>query len=404
MSSAETRIIDHPWRLATHGARWVLAFCTLFGLAAGASAAPASAVDRLVHDVCGKRVVLLGEDNWHAGGRTLEVKAQIVQRLIDHCGFSAVLWEGQIYDFLDFERAVTEKRATREQLLDAIGGLWSTSAEIDPLVDYLLNAARRGRVRVAGIDPNVVGATARYTDERLPVDLSAALPEPRRSECRATLHQWRYNEDADPAPARARTGACVTEIEQALAQRAPDARTSELKQMAHNVAVAIALGDDWAPRDRAMYENFLWQRARSPKNAKIIVWCATVHALPRQEADGRARLGFFVRQLLGKESAVIGFSAAAGSHGRGTIKALAPAAPESLEARALAGSDADVYLDKAALQRFGSIEARARSYQQPETLAWGGLLDGLLVLREERPQHVVRRAQPQQPPFAAAAP
>lgn len=80
-------------------------------------------LDRLVKDVCGKQVVLLGEDANHGAGRTLELKVELVERLIQECGFSGVFFESQVYDFVDLQRAIDSKNATPEQLADAIGGL-----------------------------------------------------------------------------------------------------------------------------------------------------------------------------------------------------------------------------------------------------------------------------------------
>jgi erythromycin esterase-like protein len=53
-------------------------------------------LDRVVRDVCDKEVVLLGEDATHGGGKTLEIKVELITRLIDRCDFSAVAFESQI--------------------------------------------------------------------------------------------------------------------------------------------------------------------------------------------------------------------------------------------------------------------------------------------------------------------
>lgn len=94
-------------------------------------------IDRLVRDVCTKEVVMLGEDSGHGGGRTLEVKTEVLRRLVATCGFGAVVFESQLYDFLDHERAVVAGESTREQLANAIGGLWSYAIQSDGLVAFL---------------------------------------------------------------------------------------------------------------------------------------------------------------------------------------------------------------------------------------------------------------------------
>ena len=110
-------------------------------------------------------MVLLGEDSSHGSGATLEAKVAIVERLIEECHFSAVFFESQAYDFLDLELALAARTATPEQLADAIGGLWSTTREIDPLVSFLYQAAA-WLARQAGTDlVEIPGAHMAYLTE-----------------------------------------------------------------------------------------------------------------------------------------------------------------------------------------------------------------------------------------------
>ena len=76
-------------------------------------------IDRLVHDLCAKSVVMLGEDAHHAGGATVEVKSKIVLALIDRCGFDTVAFESGFYDFVDFER---ERSSRRRAFLACVWG------------------------------------------------------------------------------------------------------------------------------------------------------------------------------------------------------------------------------------------------------------------------------------------
>src|SRR5690606_35852438 len=94
-----------PWRAAALAC--LVASCAVPGIASAATA-----LDRLVADTCDKQVVLLGEDSHHGSGGTMEVKTTIVRRLVDECGFSGVLFESQVYDFLDLERAFARGDAT----------------------------------------------------------------------------------------------------------------------------------------------------------------------------------------------------------------------------------------------------------------------------------------------------
>jgi erythromycin esterase-like protein len=223
-----------------------------------------------VRDVCGRQVLLLGEDANHGSGATLALKVELVKRLVNECHNSAVLFESQVYDFIDLEHAIAARTATPALERDAIGG------------------------------------------------------------------------------------------------------------EAFNV------------RDRAMFENLRWHLGRLPKDAKVIVWCATVHAAKGAIANGtNVPLGALVHDAFGDRAFVVGFSALTGSVGRPWRPAtpLDAASPSSLEGRAMAEFRGDIrYLDRQQLSAFGEVVGRALNYRRPEPANWAALLDGLVVLREERPQ------------------
>lgn len=385
--------------------------CSATGAAAGTSPAAAKSpeLDRLVGDVCAKPVVLLGEDASHASARTLELKVELVQRLVEECGFSAVFFESQIYDFLDLARAFEAKTATPERLADAIGGLWSTTREIDPLIAFLYQRGAAGKVALGGLDPRLGEATALYAQRRLPAELASALREPRRGECAASIARnatWQYD-DAHPygPAAEAELAACAREIRAATAQGKSAASRSEAEWVSANFSRYREINADgganaWERRDRAMFENFEWLRARLPKPAKVIVWCATVHAAKRLPADSRRRnpLGSYIHQALGDQAAAIGFTALSGRVGQmGKPPLELATASDSLEQRTLAGSQDELrYLDRKQLAALGAVPAHPLDYSRAQTADWSGVLDGLIVLREERPLERVRPPKPQQ--------
>jgi erythromycin esterase-like protein len=152
-------------------------------LRGGLDADSSAQLDELVKDVCSKSVVMLGEESHHGGGRTLEVKIEIVHRLIERCEFDAVYFESGGYEFFDLDRRLAAGESAPEQLADAIGGLWSVSNAVDPLVDYLYDRAAGGRIRLAGIDAQIGNATSGYEARALPHDLTQTLDEPARSTC-----------------------------------------------------------------------------------------------------------------------------------------------------------------------------------------------------------------------------
>ena len=131
-----------------------------------ATATAATPLDRVVRDVCNERVVLLGEDSHHGGGGTLAAKTALVSRLIDECGFSAVVFEASLAEFVDLSRAFAAGKASPAYVADAIGGLWSVAEESDPLISALFERALRKHVVLAGLDGQI-GATNLYAQTGL---------------------------------------------------------------------------------------------------------------------------------------------------------------------------------------------------------------------------------------------
>lgn len=355
-------------------------------------------IERLVRDLCDKELVLLGEDASHGSGHTFEIKTRIVQRLIERCGFGAVAFESQVYDFLDFRRSLVEGAPTREGLRNAIGGLWMRAAEGEPLLDTLFDAAVAGRVQLGGLDPQVGGAMGLFARTQLAERLAGVLAGPRRAVCADALgrhNDWRYDKaHAFDEAARRELSACAADIQAAVAA-GPYADSGELVTMARSYLryVEMAIGGDPDARDRGMFENLQWYRAHVFKGAKTVVWCATSHAVKRVAEDARMQhpLGVRVHAGEGDRAAAIGFSALGGTWGnpggKGAPNALAMAAPGSLEAAAFEGRNAHalVYMDAARLAELGTVSARAVNYRNSTVAPWGAWLDGIIVLREERP-------------------
>lgn len=373
--------------------------------AAAAAAAGDAAIDRLVADTCGKRLVLLGEERHHGSGATVAAKGEVARRLVERCGFSVVLFEGQIYDFLALGHAFRAGDATPGMLSDAIGGLWSPTADFQPFEDFLFERARDGRVLVGGVDPQLGGASQRYSQDRLANDLFRRLEEPVRGRCAArlsTLANWRFD-DATPYDGDFRHGLreCLAQLDAAIGPAAGGGAmddAAESRVMSASLAAFLDMPDgDAATRDRAMAGNVLWYLQRLSRGAKAIVWTASVHAatapLATATGDSRDTMGTRLRQALGRDVAAIGFVAASGSygsHGRGPYP-VAPAAPPLLEARedfSVAGTPG-LYLDRDALATAGRVPSRVLDYAHPQAADWATLFDGVLVLRGEHPMRTL---------------
>lgn len=372
------------------------------GEGAGVDAAPGHPLDRVVRDVCSKQIVVLGEDSNHGSGETIAIKAVLVRRLVEECGFPLVVFEGSFHEFLALEKRYAAGTATPQHLADAIGGLWSTTAEIDPLVTYLHDAATNQRLRIAGVDLQVAGATQRTTQKNLASWLTSPLAGARRAACHDAFDRlavWRYD-DASPydASERARLQACVDDATQAIAA---GKGAEEARVMLDNMSSYLAMsdGNQFGIRDRRMFENLRWHLARTSPAPRAIVWTATVHAVRRSANGGAAPLGAYLHEALGDGMAAIGFSALAGAYAGLSMpqQDLLPADKESLESKAFGASTDDLaYVDHDTLRGMGRLPGRALDYSESTAEPWSDMLDGLIVLRTERPPHRIRPARPQQ--------
>jgi erythromycin esterase-like protein len=365
-------------------------------------------LDRLVRDVCHKQIVLLGEDANHGGGRTFEIKIEIVKRLVSRCGFGAVLFESQIYDVLDVEHAIADKTATPMQLASAIGALWARAEESKPLIDFLYREAMAGRVRIAGIDPQVGGVMGEYSRRRLGGVLTESLAGAHREACRReidTHNGWQYD-DAHPFDdaAQRRLRGCIDEIRAALVAQDTGVASNDASETAAMVAaysryLDMALGGDGNMRDLGMYENIQWHRGRLPAGTKLIVWCATVHAAKALHglATDMTSMGRHVHAAYDKRAAVIGFTALSGwfvnPGAGGERNVLQPAETGALENVVLADGDAGLrYVDHKRLRRLGTIVSRPINYRKQHAAPWADVLDGMIVLRGERAVTPIRRS------------
>jgi erythromycin esterase-like protein len=371
------------------------------------------AIDQVIAHACKKPLVLLGEDGHHGSGKTLRIKSLLVQRLVEECGFTAVFFESQVYDFIALDHAVERKTATREELADAIGGLWSLAAESDSLVDYLYPAMMTRRVKLAGLDPQLGGATQYFSQTQLPGILTTYLPNNAdlgvfsATQCQQELQRhtaWQYD-DSHPYDdnAKQQLRDCIGQIQTNIALLPVSNQTIEDAFMTANFAryLQFSTASNRAQRDRGMYDNLLWHLAKLPANSKVIVWCATVHAVKLASIDTRPRtMGHYVGQKFGKNAFVLGFSALTGEYlaGRKAVR-LSKAPTTTLEALAFAehNSAGELrYLNHAQLISNPMAKARAIDLSQLQAGPWAQLIDGLLVLREEHVPHIVREAKPQQ--------
>lgn len=372
-----------------------IAHATMLG-AQGPAPAEQAAAARVADAVCDKRVVLLGELPEHGEARGEGVKARIVQQLVSRCGFRAVLFESGTYDFIGLERSIAAKpRAPKDSLelalARAIGGLWWTR-ELSEWRRWLLDEAVAGRLTLGGIDDQV-SATAAYAKATLPELVAAAAPPSRAAECRAAVIRyltWGYT-DAQPYDGREQSR--LAECSRLAADRAPAGQRSADAIMLDDLASFFARENGAAnrttsaaaDRDDVMARHVAAWIARLPRDAKVVVWTASVHA-----SRVAPSMGSHLAAQLGDQLAAVGFTALDGQWGRSgrEPQALASLPAASLEARSLAkvgkGEATDwVYLDRRALRSLG--KAPSRILGKITDADWSSAFDGVLVIRTETP-------------------
>jgi erythromycin esterase-like protein len=374
----------------------------------GHDARDAQVVDRVVHDLCGKRVALLGESPTHGFGEVLQLKTTIVRRLLEECHFNAFFIESGAYDFLKIQQTLKAGRPVDQAAIKAaIGGLWA-HREVEPLIPVLVERAQRGVLVLGGLDDQLGRGT--YAQQRMPSDLVQALRTGDRERCLGILQRhtlWQYDDAAPYGPNdRSLILGCLDKVDRSLAA-AHDSIGNEYelemiknlrRTLARDFREDAAAGVDhdarnFNDRDRSMYTNFEWLVSRLPSRSKVIVWTATTHAAKTLRGvagqDQRVSLGSYIRRRFGSEAFVLGFSAYRGTYAmaRQPARPIAAAPDNSLEGRLFAHGEVETrYLGAKQLEALGTIPGRLLGTDFT-TANWSGIVDGVVVFREEHPPH-----------------
>jgi len=371
--------------------------------------------DLVVHDLCGKNVALLGESPLHSFGKTLKFKVAVVRRLVDECHYNAFFIESPAYDFIHIQRNLRSRQNVTDSMISAaIGGLWANQ-EVQSLIPFLTNKVNSGTLTLGGLDYQLGAGT--WAQHEMPANLMQYLQGDERSRCVAVLQRntlWQYTDAAPYGPAdKAKIVGCLDEIEEHISQPGdglalwPEGDRTMVDSLKRNFARNFTEDDftksdqnlKWMnDRDRSMYLNFQWLLSRLPQRSKVIVWAATVHTAKYLSAldgfTGRIPLGSYIRQDFGDRAFSLGFSAYTGSYAftHQPIRKLTVAPESSLEGQSFVNRSSDtVYLSRKELRKLGPIPARPLGTPFTTTL-WDGVLDGLVIFREERaPEYVQPR-------------
>jgi erythromycin esterase-like protein len=360
-------------------------------------------VEQVVHDLCDKRVALLSEPNAHAFGKTLAFKVEVARRLINECHYNAFLIESGAYDFLEIDKTPRAHGSVDSTMVAAaIGGIWANQ-DMAVLVPFLAEKANAGKLTLGGLDDQLGRGT--WAQRRMPEELADHLTGADQAACLAILQRhmlWQYTAEAPFGPAdKARILGCVDEIDSSLShageRSAPEYDRAMLDNLRRTFAREFRDSTSdldtqlYNERDSSMYQNFRWWLSRLPGRSKIIVWTATVHASKSLRGvpgyENHVSMGSYLHRDFGDDAFVLAFSAAGGTSrfSRQSERTLADAPDSSLEARALAKTDAGMrYLRRLELRRLGTIAARpfGGDFKRAN---WDDVFDGIVVFGEERP-------------------
>ncbi|MBX7186796.1 MAG: erythromycin esterase family protein [Vicinamibacteria bacterium] len=346
--------------------------------------ADSSIVDGVVKAVCRKQIVLLGELPSHGEARAFELKSKIADRLMAQCGFTAILFEAPIYDFIGLERALKGRTAAPEQLDKAIGRFWWTR-ELSSWRRTLFDAAARKGLMLGGIDDQV-SVTSDYARATLPAMIAAASPTGAPTECQQTVSRhlgWTYDERTPfDGPEQRRLSQCARHAADAAARvESLDAADRAMLESFARYAARQQPGATTG-RDESMYRNLLWYLDRLPKDGRVVIWTATVHAALRQGSLPEPPMAVRLAERWRDRVAAIGFTANAGFTSRaGRPASPIPDAPaDSLEAAAKSPSPS-VLLDTGKLRALGPLPSRLFGRFTTET--WADYFDAVVVVRQE---------------------
>ena len=348
-----------------------------------------AALDAATEVLCGKQVALLGEAA-HGNGHSDTFKSALVERLIERCGYRALLFESSFYEFVPLWRAKRNDRAiTSAMLANAVGGVWKFDLEFQPLLAYLTRRTNLD-IFIGGIDFQLGGLDQNYTNDGMIAEMTAGIEPRQAAACKELVKARTYG--GLTADQKQQAEACLAAIGRGV--RGVGEQANEQAMMLENLSAIFASGYDRAgqfiaARDRQMFENLQMLRARLPRNTKIIVWTANAHAANGADEEsgfaGIRNLGSYVSERFGNRSYALGLTAYSGSQRRGRdVKPFVNAPVGSLEFQIFNNTaPGSVFLGQTALRKLGPIMAAPFGHQYRQA-RWWERFGGIVVFREDR--------------------
>jgi len=335
--------------------------------------------------LCGKRIVALGELPSHGEAGGFAIKAELVQALVQQCGFDALLFEAPMYDFVGFNRALADGSASQMQLDNAIGRFWWTR-ELAGWRLWLFEMSAGQQLLIGGLDDQV-GVTSVYAIATLPALVAASAREEACGEAVERNLQWRYDDEhvLDADQRRQLLRCALRSRDAAEASEAAEQRMLEnLATYYQRELDELDELDELGPtRDKVMYQNVRWHLGQMPEGAKVIIWTANVHAARSAGGLPHRSMGAMLADAFGAEFAAVGVTAGGGwsRTAGGASMPLEQAPSGSLEHQGRGQAGGAIYLDSEQLQTAGTIRSRLLGHFA--RARWDRYFDGVIVVRDE---------------------
>lgn len=360
----------------------------LFSNAVNAQSFKEKTENEIVSLVCDKQILLFGEVA-HGDGATLELKSKIIPRLVNECGYKAIIFEAPIYDFSKLNLITkSNEKYDKGLFLSAWGGVWSQYKEVSEFADFIASKTPKD-LKIFGMDIQNVSRGAFYTIYEMPVELSNVIKDDKsREQCRKLLDPANRNW-VDDRPIIKPANECLQKIIKAI-EHNTDYNSKHLVSMAKANMKAneyIALTPDLLSdtRDTDMANNVIDFYGKMPRNSKIIVWTATAHASYGGLKNGHS-VGQILKEKYKDKVFSVGMTASSGKlafHNEKIPEYINPS-PNSLEANFDKTKDITI-LNQKKLKAIGYVEGQVLLAHEVQTQNWSKLFDAILILREERP-------------------